>query len=236
MPGEALAIPDDLSHGPLDDGRARIDYMRARYRGYDDWCFDTVDAFAPWHRLLAVLDGDREEVKDDVRPDAIVLWAGDNPSEGSFLAMACHRLRERSEPVFHVPTPVRAEGHYVAIYSPAELAARLPHRRALGERRRALYAEDFLRLRDETGLLRRWEDGRIIGVPPDRYDALLLASCAADWLPAARVVGAAMGRCDPHNRISDLFFCSRLQVLIDAGRIEADGRRQRLRDYAIRLC
>jgi hypothetical protein len=28
MPGTALGIPDDLSHGPLDDGRARMDYMR----------------------------------------------------------------------------------------------------------------------------------------------------------------------------------------------------------------
>ena len=30
MPGTALGIPDDLSHGPLDDGRARIDYMESR--------------------------------------------------------------------------------------------------------------------------------------------------------------------------------------------------------------
>jgi hypothetical protein len=35
--------------------------------------------------------------------------------------------------------------------------------------------------------------------------------------------------------MSDLFFASRLQSLIDAGRIEADGPRDRLRDYAVRL-
>ena len=44
-----------------------------------------------------------------------------------------------------------------------------------------------------------------------------------------------MGRCDPHNLMSDLFFSSRLQVLIDAGRIEADRVRNRMRDYAVRL-
>jgi hypothetical protein len=35
--------------------------------------------------------------------------------------------------------------------------------------------------------------------------------------------------------MSDLFFSSRLQVLIDAGRIEADGPLYRLREYAVRL-
>jgi hypothetical protein len=46
MPGAAFGIPDDLSHGPLDDGRARIDYMRDRFCGYDDWCLDVADALA----------------------------------------------------------------------------------------------------------------------------------------------------------------------------------------------
>jgi hypothetical protein len=42
-----------------------------------------------------------------------------------------------------------------------------------------------------------------------------------------------MRRCDPRNRMSDLFFSSRLLVLIDAGRVKALGRRDRLREYAV---
>jgi hypothetical protein len=72
-------------------------------------------------------------------------------------------------------------------------------------------------------------------VPTDRYDPLLLECCTTSWSPAARIVGAAMSRCDGHNLLSDIFSCSRLQVLIDAGRIEVDGSRDRLRDYAVRL-
>jgi hypothetical protein len=34
--------------------------------------------------------------------------------------------------------------------------------------------------------------------------------------------------------MSDLFFASRLQVLIDAGSVEALARRGRLREYAVR--
>ncbi len=44
-----------------------------------------------------------------------------------------------------------------------------------------------------------------------------------------------MCRCDGRNATSDLFLSSRLQALIDAGRIQASGPRHRLRNYAVRL-
>jgi hypothetical protein len=134
-----------------------------------------------------------------------------------------------------VAVPGRDGRHYVAIHTPAELADLFASARELTDPERTDRAADFLRIRGETGLLRRWEEGRILGVPMDRYDPLLLDSCGTEWTPAARVVGTAMSRCDGHNLMSDLFFCSRLQRLIDAGRIEADGRRDRLREYAVRL-
>jgi hypothetical protein len=227
MPGTALGIPDDLSHGPLDDGRARIDYMRDRFRGYDDWYRDVTDAFAPWRALI--------EGIDEGRADAVVIWSGDNASEASFLAMACWWLEQRRVRALRVAEPGRDGRHYVAIHTPAELADLFASARELTDPERTDRAADFLRIRGETGLLRRWEEGRILGVPMDRYDPLLLDSCGTEWTPAARVVGTAMSRCDGHNLMSDLFFCSRLQRLIDAGRIEADGRRDRLREYAVRL-
>jgi hypothetical protein len=227
LPGTALGIPDDLSHGPLDDGRARIVYMRDRFRGYDGWYLDVTDAFAPWRAMIARID--------EARADAVVIWSGDNASEATFLTMACWWLRNRPERVLRVAMPGRDGRHYVAIHTPAELADLFASTRELTDTERAVLAADFLRIRGETGLLRRWEEGRILGVPMDRYDPLLLASCPPTWTPAPRVVGTAMSRCDGHNLMSDLFFSSRLQRLIDAGRIEADGSRDRLREYAVRL-
>ena len=227
LPGTALGIPDDLSHGPLDDGRARIDYMRDCFRGYDDWYLDVTDAFAPWRATIARID--------EARVDAVVIWSGDNASEAIFLTMACWWLRHRSERVLRVAMPGRDGRHYVATHTPAELADLYAFAQELTDTERASLAEDFLRIQDETGLLRRWEEGKILGVPMDRYDPLLLECCGTRWTSAARVVGTAMSRCDGHNRMSDLFFSSRLQLLIDAGRIEADGSRDRLREYAVRL-
>ncbi len=227
MPGAALGIPDDLSHGPLDDGRARIDYMRACFRGYDDWYLDVTDAFAPWRALIARID--------EEKPEAVVIWSGENVSEATFLAMACWWLKARPERVLRVAMPGNDGRHHVAIHSPEDLAVLFASRRGLTELERATLAEVFERVRDETGWLRRWEDGRIVGLPTDRYDPLLMECCTTAWSPAVRIVGTAMSRCGEHNLMSDIFFSNRLQVLIDAGRVEADGPRHRLREYAVRL-
>ena len=227
MPGSVFGIPDDLSHGPLDDGHARIDYMRACFRGYEDWSFDVSDAFLPWRGLIGRLDQDK--------PESTLIWSGDNVSEATFLAMACWWLRSRSERVQWVKMPGTEGRHHVATHEPAELAALFASRRELTGTERASLVEEFVRIRDATRLLRRWERGRIVGAPMNRYDALLMQCCTSHWTPAARVVGSAMGRCDEHNLMSDLFFSSRLQILIDAGHIETDGARNRMRTYVVRL-
>jgi len=55
-------LPNDLSQGPLDDGRACVDYMRACFRGYDDCLLDVANAFAPWSQLVERLDEDKVEI------------------------------------------------------------------------------------------------------------------------------------------------------------------------------
>jgi hypothetical protein len=230
LPGKAFGIPDDLSHGPLDDGQKRIDYMRASFRGYDDWNLwarNSTDAFDPWRALITRIE--------EEGLDTVVLWSGENASESTFLAMACQWLADYTGRVLQVTMPGADGCHYVAIYSPAELAELYASARELTDTERAALAGEFRRIRDETGLLRRWEKGRVTGISPAHYDQLLLASCKGDWTPAPRVIGSAMSRCDRHNLVSDLFFSSRLQQLIDAGRVEADGDRSRMRDYAVRL-
>jgi hypothetical protein len=91
--------------------------------------------------------------------------------------------------------------------------------------------QDFVRLGDHTGLLHRWEDGRVVGVPVDHYDSLLLDACGAEWNMAARVVGMALGRCDATTSLGDLFFSTCLRALIAACRIEADSPLSALRFF-----
>ncbi len=184
---------------------------------------------------LSHLGGRLVERLEDEKPEAIAIWSGDNVSEATFLAMACWSLAGRPERVLHVAMPGNDGRYHVATHTPAELADFFVSRRELTDVERANLAKEFQRIRDETGLLRGWENGRIIGVPIDRYDSVLIDSCSPTWTAAPRIVGTAMGRCGERNAMSDLFWSSRLQVLIDSGRIEADGPRYRLREYAVRL-
>lgn len=172
---------------------------------------------------------------DETKPDAVTVWGGDNVSEAIFLRMACWWLGDRPVRLLRAAVPEREGRHYVAVHAPAELAALHASARELTDAERAEFTEDFLRIRGETGLLRRWEEGHILSVPTDRYDLVLLEACTSEWTSASRVVGTAMGRCDGHNLMSDLFFSTRMQRMIDAARIEAEGSRTRLREYAVRL-
>jgi len=48
-----------------------------------------------------------------------------------------------------------------------------------------------------------------------------------------RVIGIAMGHCDPANSLSDLFFNTRLKALINAGEIQANGSQSSIRYYSV---
>jgi hypothetical protein len=104
----------------------------------------------------------------------------------------------------------------------------------LGDAERAALRQNFARIRDETGLLRRRQDGQLMGIPMDHYDGLLLEACSTEWTLAARIIGIAMGHCDAANSMSDLFFCTRLRALIAAGEVQADGPQSSVRYYSVR--
>jgi hypothetical protein len=290
LAGTVHVITDDLSHGPLHDGKARLDYLRSSFAGYEQWRTQSRDAFACWDELGARLqaaasDGAAAGVE-------LAVWAGDNGSEAVLLAMACQRLeglaregsdlhaehaacREAARAVerpdgdaaigatamagccgppngerarsgqsarivlVHVGLPAHRKRCHVAQFPPAELAALYSQRRRLTARERAGQAAAFRRLRDasraETGQLRLWQRGGLVAVPADRFDPLVLRACGSEWRPAAGVIGSAMANCEAHNLASDLFLTSRLQRLIDHGRIEALGPRKTLHDYWVRL-
>ena len=217
----------DLAHGPLDDAEANVTYLRAIAKGYGD--NETADGstFAQWREL-----GERLTCE---RPDALIVWVADNVADRTFLAMACDRLAARREPLWRVQVPEVGLRPHVAMHSPEQLAQLFAARVLLSNEDRLLLAQDFARIRDNSGLLRRLERGCVVGVPVEHYDAWLLAACGPDWQAAAQVVGRAMGNCDRHNLMGDAFFATRLNALIEAGSIEASGPRATFLDCAVRL-
>ncbi|KVD66230.1 hypothetical protein WI87_30845 [Burkholderia ubonensis] len=79
-------------------------------------------------------------------------------------------------------------------------------------------------------------DGQICYLDMSAYDELILEQCTTHWQLAARVVGITMSKLDPRNGQSDAFLFSRLQQLIDDGRVVVDGPRTNMRAYRVRRC
>ncbi len=225
LPGSVYCIPDDLGHGPLDDGQARIAYMRECYVGFDDWIHAATDAFEPWRALAGHLAD---------RPRTLTIWHGPNASEGTLLAMACWRFAGGPAPMMSVAVPGDAARCHVATFAPAELAAFHMGALAISEEHCATLAASFERLRADGGIRRRWEGGGLVTVSVDTFDNLLIESCGPDWQVAARVVGAAMNRAARRDGLSDVFLASRLRALIVSGRMETESTPTRLRSYRVR--
>jgi len=227
MPGAVIGFANDLAAGPLDDSQARDTGPRGFLGGGGEAAIEGHARVSHWRAVLGRLERER--------PDAVILWSGDNVAEVIFVAMACDRLAGRPELLLRVQVPGNDGRPWVATHLPDQLARLYATRRPLSAADRRVLAQDFARIRDTCGPVRRLESGRVVGVPGDYYDHLLLAACGPHWQAAGPVVGTAMAHCDGPNLMGDGFFSDRLGVLIDAGRIEASGPRTALREYRVRL-
>ncbi|CAG35127.1 DUF1835 domain-containing protein [Desulfotalea psychrophila] len=227
LPGSVHLIQDDFSHGPLKNGPAREKYLRDCSRGYADEEEDEINTLAPWLSLSEILD------KGSIKQ--VCIWAGENAAEKTFLEMACWYLRNYAGTIMRVGATGLEQLPYIAPQNPETLVRLFAQGQILERADRTVLVESFIQTRDEESTLRRWEAGEIISVPVDYYDSLLMERCSSQWTWAAKIVGEAMGRCDAHNLLGDVFLTSRLQYLIDQGMLQYKGERKSLRDYWLRL-
>lgn len=227
MPGDVIGFSDDLAQGPLSDGEPRVAYMRGLLEACGEGGIDGYVPFGEWSQVARRLERDPH--------DAVIVWTGENAADATFITMACARLAACPVPLWRVRVPGVEQRPYVTMHSPQQLAQLYSTREQLSDATRQQFAQDFVRIRDTCGLVRRLEGGGVVGAPLEHCDPWLLAACGPDWRPAAQVVGTAMGSCDAPNLIGDAFFTARLGFLIDAGRIEASGPQSGLRGRSVRL-
>lgn len=218
LPGCVYAVDDDLSYGPLVSHEARSAYLTSLFK--DDGQSTEDDDVSLHDDDVSLHDfGTLMGDLDWVAGRDVCVWAGENASERTFLQLVCHGLRSFKGSVTRVGATGLSLVPYIGAQSPDDLAALLAMCDTLDCEARCALATDYPRIRDTTGSLRRWENGRIVGVCEDYYDDLLMACVPADWTEAMRVLGQAMSRCDAHNLMSEAFLSSRLRYLAARGRI-----------------
>lgn len=233
LAGEVGSIGDALDVGPLVDGRARAIFWQeidaAAYPGGDREP-PPYDAFAPWQEV-------RESVKK-MQPERILIWASGSGSDYVFLRMACRILADNRVPLFHIAVPPKDGYHAVAAYSPVELTPMADHARRLTANEGDALAREFDSIAARPELLRECdENGRLRFGQLGDHDDLLVAALGAEWLPAPRVIGTAMGNSDPRNGAGDAMLAARLRHLIETGVAEEEYRAEpkTWRNWFVRL-
>lgn len=224
LPGTVLVIPDDLSNGPLHDGRARSAYWRMIGAGDDV----PDDVFAVW-------DGLQESIATN--PQRMpVIWSTDAVSDSVLLRMAVWRLRDFPGAIASVNVTRLSRQCGLGIHEVDELKRAFDgHLIVVDAVERKRLEAEFLALRDaDAGLRLHASSGGILNVTADRLDRWLLSFVGDDWTRPAWVLGCCLARGDEHDRIGDSFYEWRIFELIRAGKLEAEGDLSDRRQYRIR--
>ena len=210
LSGEVRVVADDLSVGPLSDDRTR-----------NAWWLNVYSSHAGASEPN--LYGQWQVISDDLSATSeLVLWSSNSARDYVFERMAAFMFRDLTT-FFRVLVPASGKLEGVPFHNPEALAGMESHRRALTTTEVASWAASFANeIRHSSGV-RALQQGSIVAKPESAFDDYLLERCPLEWTKWYRPIGEAMGDCDGHNLIGDAFFSWRLRLLVEAGRVEAQG-------------
>lgn len=230
LSGEVFSTMDIPELGPLDDGIKRMEFFNNlgyNYREDEILSFEN-DAFKPWEVLL-------KHLKDNP-VQRITLWIDSTGSDYVFLRMASYWLKDQQIPIGLVTVPAINEIYSSAAFPPEVLAPLTENTVILNQTILDQLVDEYKQIIIRPELLRECDkNGQLVFKDLSVHDHLLLENCPRTWIQASRVVGDAMGNCDPRNGLGDAFLSSRLEHLILEGFIEADGPRTAIRFFKVRL-
>lgn len=224
--GKVIVLDDDLSHGPLGDLRARGRYLEACLQHYGEQPIQTPRAIENFEACL-------DELSDSSTLE-VCIWAGENASERTFLGLVCLNLQNFKGSITRIGSEGLRSVPYIGAQPPELLVELFERRETVGPTDQSSLVQMYCTLRDSESKLRQWDAGKIQEISLDFYDDLLLSSCPKRWTPVARVVGEAMGRCEEHNLLGDVFLTGRLKQLIASNSVDVHGPQENLRTFKVR--
>lgn len=185
---------------------------------------------------------------------SIVLWCGNNAHEQAGLRFAVYLLRNKPNKLFACDAGKTCE----RMYNTAERQIHYLHtgeipsdklqavindlkeHSPLSSEARHTLERDWLELAEQRGVLRIWDGHRIVNVEEHKFDPYLLETVEklqarkpdGEFIPAARVIGEAIGYCN--QLVGDSYFEYRLRQLIYDGVLEIKGVPRAMRHYSVR--
>jgi hypothetical protein len=240
--GRVVALPDDLSFGPIDppDPRLRLEWMQqvlGAPASAWDWLPAKTGAF--WSIAVSA-------------PGRIVAWVSRRTvmEYAGFLEWIW-RIGERDfelvdltdvETEWELPDGTVRRGRVMSLglLDPDQIQIHrfLDHARVLPAASRDTYRRTWQQLREENAPLRIIRNERLQSAPITHFDALAYACASEEWLTVERVVGQALVEAwdDDGIQTNDLVLAARIRALVEAGHLECRGSRADWRNCEIRVC
>ncbi|MEG1175607.1 MAG: DUF3658 domain-containing protein [Ruthenibacterium sp.] len=175
-----------------------------------------------WQRCMA----DLEKLKTRAAAgEAVRIWADETPSAACGLLFAADLLRGMDCPVSVVKLPPqmeRPDGTIVRYVGwgevrPELFGSFLGGAVTLSKEQRALLAQQWKRLQEENAPLRAVQDGQVVSVGMDYYDALIRKEYPADSCRVAELIGNVLGKHRPG--VGDFFIAQRIRTLLADGEL-----------------
>ncbi|WP_144491757.1 DUF1835 domain-containing protein [Bacillus sp. WP8] len=248
---DVIAFDDIYSIGPLlhlheHEGQAnRIEWLRnvmSNEFGYFD------DMVNDQHRML-------QQIKEIKAGSRILIWTGSNAHEQIGLRYAVYLLKEKRvelsvinittafDQLFNTNTRRMILRHSGEIASEKFkiLYESKSHIHPVTKEERERLQNEWVSLAKENHTLRIWQNGQVIIVPEDEFDAYLVkmakrlhqSAPEEEYIVTPRLIGEVIGHLDQY--IGDDFIEYRLKTLIDQGMFDMKGKRTSMRYYSIKL-
>lgn len=235
-----IALPDDLSFGPIDppDPALRAAWVKTELR--HNWARTSREAASFWEAALVgkgrrIVWISRRSSREQAGFLEFVWRLGDTPCEVIDVSQIARGRPGREE---DASKPAAACG--TADVQPERIieAGLLDRSRPLGIAMRAEARQHWAALRRDNASLRVVDADLVLrSAPISAFDEELLSHVIDRWRKSARVISEAFQRFWSVGRqeTGDTVLTARLQALVDSGRIEGVGDLSRIRFSEVRL-
>jgi Protein of unknown function/Domain of unknown function (DUF1835) len=248
---KVIGFPDFFAVGPIrelhtEGGRnRRYEWLRDHLNYQDDFIEEE------YKRRLSDTLGEMDVIPEQV---PIVIWTGENAGEQTGVCFLLYVLKGKTNPIYLINTTIAYQelfntSEYQYFYfhtgevAPEKLKVIYQEKlsQPLSIQERTQFEEKWLSLSQSKGVVRIWENNKIITVNENYFDELIVTAAQhlhskqkeKDFMKSARIMGKVLGQID--NHVGDTFLEYRLRSLIYKGIFEIKGIPKAMRYYSVKL-
>lgn len=241
-PKTVIAIPDNLSYGPL----GKLDKKEDR-KIREEWLYENINDELEEGIYTCKFSNSLRQIEDISESVPIYLWCGNNAAEQIGLRFMLYLLRKKKNTIYLLGDQIEEKKADISFTSQMDskqiksLFERNKESRQLSLEERSYYSEEWLKLIERMEVLRIWNDGEILGVPESFFDSLILEileglhakQTEKDFIPVGEVIREML--ISSEANINLFFLEYRIRQLIYNGSLYIKGIPKSIDRYKVKL-